>query len=920
MNITRARTVHALAKSAQYLYGMNSKNQTVAVAQSDIVGAASPKEAVFAGGAMGDGAADDTAAVRAWLQAGGGYVPAGTYLIDPMTITNPVYVECAPGAVFKIRSPFTASATNEALILLNGGGTWIGGTFDGDRTNSMHDAYLAAMRGTSKLNVVRAYKAMLGVVAPSGDVAVNVQGVKAINHAGIGFYFAGSASLNNERFITGRIHGLTTDNCAYSTRIDVGKDLDIDDLTAHNTTNVQNGSNDQWVPTVCHIFHLIRLKNCKVGRVTINSALMRPSTWVDEGDSFVNGTTFSHCENTPIGELSVNGLLLTGGTASDTSGQDIGYLTSSLNISLVGNRRCPIESVLVQRSTASQGVEIIPSEHQVIGRAVLYGNNGRQGSGNGGAGINVHGRNRPYFERVATGEAKQEGWITIDEVKITGYHFGIIQRHSRLTINGGRIWGNRVDGITVGYWTSEGAAGFWGWPRASIPAGELQPPSLYLRDTDVILNGRMGIRLITGREVIITGGRISDNAQRHGYKDATLGGTSLTLTGQDAVKYDGGLTYSADTFERVVIDNVDMSQRTAGTVTAQGSYTDGAPAYNAALPDVVTVCKLVALRNPSNYERGQRITLVGVNTAQDENAVGWIVDWYGDLALVEVAVGTGYVDPTNSYQGAWDASVKAVGSSISGTWTYLNGVLTRATGTDGDAVTEVLGPCFIRADGISGYAYVMSVHQVNGVDTMYVLRSGDFGNPTGWPSSFTARTLEQIACNVTTHTDQNGTLPSQLGFTTSQTWVGRIVGQVAVDPSETSNGLQVKFVRSHGAFTLADDRAFYVEFAGAGTRGLLHLNGNTDAAGSGVFAFRVGDGNAFMRSMGSGGTGTITTGTGTLDGTTGTDTHLTLRADTASNRIYIENRRGASYTYTYLFAPLAGPASPTLNVGAPTLV
>jgi hypothetical protein len=431
----------------------------------------------------------------------------------------------------------------------------------------------------------------------------------------------------------------------------------------------------------------------------------------------------------------------------------------------------------------------------------------------------------------------------------------------------------------------------------------------------------MGVRLVTGKEVLITGGRISDNGQRFGYKDPTVAGTSLNLVGQDAVKYDGTLTYSSDTFERVVIDNVDMSQRTAGTVTDQGSYIDGAPAYNAALPDVVTVCKLVGLRNPSNYERGQRITLVNVNADEDESAVGWIVDVYGDLALVEVAIGTGYVDPTTSYQGSWDASVKAVTSSISGTWTYSSGVLTRATGTDGDAATEILGPCFIRATGVSGYAYVTTVAQVSGVDTLYVLRSGDFGSPTDWPSSFTATTLEQIACDVTTHKDQNDVLPSQLGFTTSATWIGRIVGQVGVDPSETSNGLQLKYIRSYGALAVADNQAFYVEFAGAGTRGLFHLNGNVDSAGSGVFAFRVGDGSAFVRSMGSGiSSGAVTTGTGTLDGTTGTDTHLTIRADTATNRLYVENRTGGSKSYTYLFAPLAGPASPTLNVGAPTLV
>lgn len=97
---------------------------------------------------------------------------------------------------------------------------------------------------------------------------------------------------------------------------------------------------------------------------------------------------------------------------------------------------------------------------------------------------------------------------------------------------------------------------------------------------------------------------------------------------------------------------------------------------------------------------------------------------------------------------------------------------------------------------------------------------------------------------------------------------------------------------------LADDKAGYFQWDGV-TKGIVLISGNTSAAQSAQVAFRCGDGNAFITGMSVG--ANVNTTTGQLTGTTGTDTKFTISADTATNRIYIENRLGSTYAYTVSF-------------------
>jgi Pectate lyase superfamily protein len=103
--ITRSRTVHAIAQTATYFYGVNEKNQTVAVPASSVQGGVVP-------GAVGDGITDDTAAIQAAVSAGGTVsLPAGTFIMDNSPFTASVRLVGAGKGVTVIKWKAGSSIT-----------------------------------------------------------------------------------------------------------------------------------------------------------------------------------------------------------------------------------------------------------------------------------------------------------------------------------------------------------------------------------------------------------------------------------------------------------------------------------------------------------------------------------------------------------------------------------------------------------------------------------------------------------------------------------------------------------------------------------------------------------------------------------------------------------------------------------------
>jgi Pectate lyase superfamily protein len=143
MQITRSRSVHAVSPTAEYFYGINSKNQTVAVSAADVRGVVSVKDY----GATGDGVTDDTAAViaaqAALVAAGGGDLlfPTGTYIMGSrlpvesnvtLRATGLVTLKAKDGVDLTIWAPSLQSTTPAKTSV-----GAIGITFDGNRANAL---------------------------------------------------------------------------------------------------------------------------------------------------------------------------------------------------------------------------------------------------------------------------------------------------------------------------------------------------------------------------------------------------------------------------------------------------------------------------------------------------------------------------------------------------------------------------------------------------------------------------------------------------------------------------------------------------------------------------------------------------------------------------------------------------------------
>lgn len=144
------------------------------------------------------------------------------------------------------------------------------------------------------------------------------------------------------------------------------------------------------------------------------------------------------------------------------------------------------------------------------------------------------------------------------------------------------------------------------------------------------------------------------------------------------------------------------------------------------------------------------------------------------------------------------------------------------------------------------------------------------------------------AANLNTHIDEKldvagGTMTGNLNMGDNQ-----ILG---VTKLQTADSIGV----------LADDEAAEISFDTADTRFMVLIVGNVAAAGHVLAAGRVGSGSAFVSTLATGGTATIDTVTGALNGVTGTDGNVTLSAGTGTNKFFIENRTGAGRGYSFAF-------------------
>ena len=284
-------------------------------------------------GAVGDGVADDTAAVNAAFTAVGAtgqslYVPAGIYLISntiTWAITNGFSVECAPGAIFKatVSVPVdaklflpTASSNSQRFI-------WRGGTIDGRlmpaRSTGAPDLLYIAYQYITNVDIE-------GVTFICNDTRAGTAGDSCLflaegeDYRVVGNVFQGAVDAGV--YISGN-NGATLGRRALVSHNTFLECSEVGIITKRDFEN--------------HIFSNNFLKNCSSGIVLGGAADARTSAF----KGVISNNVLTNCQ-TGISVRICSGITVTGNRVEDFGYSEAGVATGSTGIEIGGADHCTI--------------------------------------------------------------------------------------------------------------------------------------------------------------------------------------------------------------------------------------------------------------------------------------------------------------------------------------------------------------------------------------------------------------------------------------------------------------------------------------------------------------------------------------------------------------------------------------------------
>ena len=795
-------------------------------------------------GAIGDGAADDTAAVLEYLQSGGGETPDGkTYLIDPLSLSNAITVKMGEGSSFKARSWFDDDSQEDGIIRVTDADVTFHGKIDGNRDFAAISAGVATMRGTDGNDIETAEKSGLMVRSIGSDVEVDIH-IVGVNCPSKVLHLKGADGY----VLSGHVRRVQAKDCGAVAKFDRCTDLRRGVVEGIDVDNRIGADNDEWMPSKYHAIHLLRCTNCPGSVSRILGFGGRPGVYLDESASpFMNAITHSSNVNCPTDRIEIFDAGIASGTASDSGVDDVADFVSLLGFSDVSNIGCGVGRIEF-RGTATQAWELIPGESASYGDVILRGNHGKQNVLNGSTGLNMHGGGRTA-EDVADFRVRTMFTTVIKSIDVEGFHFGVLQRKGRLRINHFRAHGNRASGLSVNnLGTSE-------WTGATA-----QFPDVEIGEADIQWSGLEGINIVNGQKVVVRSGKIANNGQMNGYDDPTLTGGSVTRTA--GVFYDSGNS-DADTVDAIRLINVD-TQNDPAITDLVCSYIPGTPGNDSYLPHDEIDVMTMTFEEPNDIHIGQRLTVKNVDGVSQDVDV-WVRARHGDAALVEV--------DTATYAGAWADNDTA----LTGTWDLTGNLL---EGASGALTTDLDGPSVVKTP--NGYALLTTISDN---DTGYLMEEalwGTFGTISG---DFTGQSISYVTVNADYAQGQTEGIDAYHAN----------VGQIVFDPAIMSQ-----------IFEMADDTVLNLTppFTGA----FAFLSGNFDQTIpndniSANILFDVGLSPRITKALepSTSVAADIETSTSDLDETTATDNKVTICAlDTGVLRII--NRIGSTRTFRITYS------------------
>ncbi|WP_146620080.1 hypothetical protein [Acuticoccus sediminis] len=671
-------------------------------------------------GAVGDGIADDTAAIFNWLSYGGGRADDGgkVYLFDPILLTTPASVICARGATFKLRSGWSSWSGEAGHIEVRADFSWQGGRFDGSRANTDTMAGLLDILGTSAADEsLNQYKAAIFARATS-DIEVDLRDIEIVDQVNLAIYCKGSETAG----VSGVIDDIRAERCGLAYRFDRCRDLYIGTIGAQDIDNRLADDNDVFFPAFFHVVHMLRSVNCPVQRIEIDNVTGRAGRH-GTSSAFMNGITWVGNVRCPIHCASIHGMGAAAGQPSDYGGQTVREVVSMLGVSWISNDSATRFDEFSFFGTATQGIEVITDFDISFGRMLLWSDGGRQNVLSGSSAINAHGDARPP-ENVGNGRHKRNGRISFSELIIRGqWHYGIWARKNTIEVGVCSIRECRADPILL---DNDGQIEFEG----SVAP---QRPSVIIHDADIAFCGGQ-VRVVSGERLEIHSGRISDNCQRSGYDDPTLSGTAFTRT--HGVAYDASES-SSGVVDRIYIGPDVQTEPLAPAVDASTgiSFMPGPPVRGSetTVPELELYYGFITATEPSRIHLGQKLLLKNLNGTTDVTV--WPVYNSGDVFLVEVA------DADKAI--SWSAAGHL--TALSGTWNHLLGD-EEVDGTGGNLLNDLDGPAYVSTP----YG-VLRFQNIRNDDAFYIDETTDWGTAAVYTvsQSFSNAALQVIDAGFT---------------------------------------------------------------------------------------------------------------------------------------------------------------------------
>ena len=544
-------------------------------------------------GADPTGTVDSTVAFQNFVNAGGGYIPTGTYSIDDIDITNQINVHCDSNAIIKKRSGTTADSILIDFKAGSENSEWHGGIIDGNR-DALKTAWAIA-----NPTYPGYFDGWFGM--KTGAAHIKVQGVTFQNFVSKPAWFAGDYNTISD--ILAQDHGdCVTFGWRYFGANKYPSRPTGDGAYGQSVNNVMSLRADN--DGVASVFqHAIDLKSPAFGSYD-NLSVVNQGGDTAGGSTFASGITVERAENCTFSNWRYES------PTTDT--------LKHLGLSFLGDVNCALSNPVVC-DIAGLALELNGCLNMAISNPILDGNYKTTTAVPAGDSVSY---GISYYSGVWNTNRDSKSSIQAQGCTIIG---GVVQRFTRggilrgsdLSFTNTNVVGNLITGFVIEEQILQDH--FSGSNLAWMN-------SIRFANCNIINNGDCGINAVSARSIEVTGGNYTNNGQL------------------SAASAKDGIRIIESASATIVGANIGDTQSWTDVDTC--SYEPQAP---------VNGKVVVYIRALGRIQVGQFINLV--NAAGGSDAIGKVVNiGINDDVTIETASSLSATGNTAALTGTWSGS------------------------------------------------------------------------------------------------------------------------------------------------------------------------------------------------------------------------------------------------------------------------